>query len=91
VLRAAERPEASDHERSILERRRRRFVEPALQPARNQPGQPLPLVPGDQRGELERLSQVDPADLACGRFATSRLPRSGTTLRSALQARARTL
>jgi hypothetical protein len=62
------RPTQSTEERndqsSLLDRRRRGLVEPALQPACAQPGQPLPLVPGDQRGQLERLAEVDVAALS---------------------------
>jgi hypothetical protein len=39
------------------------FVKPPLQPARSEPAGSWPLVFRDQCGELERLTQVDMADL----------------------------
>ena len=65
---AAKRGQQRRDHRSLVDCSRLRFVEPAPQPAEREPAASLPVVQRGQRGELERLAQVDVADLACRQF-----------------------
>jgi hypothetical protein len=69
VRRPAEPREQPGDHRRVVDRGLRPFVEPAPQPSRRgTPSANARVVLRDQRRELERLAQVDTADLAGGRL-----------------------
>ena len=68
MVHAAELPEAARRERDGTDRDVGRLGEPALKPAQRRALPALGVVERDQRCQLERLGQLDLADLARGRL-----------------------
>jgi hypothetical protein len=94
VKRAAEGGERSCHHHRFVDERARPLLEPSLQPAAREPARPRPVAERHERGQLERLAEVEPARLACLELradevaALDRPPKGGP--RVALGSRVRT-